>query len=91
MCIVDGIFDLVDYSENLDFTLIRLSSPLSSTSPLWQFAMILVVVILLVLVVFLAYRNSKKKKSGRPKTNSNNFLKILFNFESKKGGVYFGF
>jgi hypothetical protein len=84
MCIVDGIFDLVDYSENLDFTLVRLSSPL------WQLIIIPVAAILLVLVVFLAYRSSKRKKSGR-KTNSNNFLKIHFVYASKEEGAYYGF
>ncbi|MGD6810471.1 MAG: hypothetical protein ACQCN3_12300 [Candidatus Bathyarchaeia archaeon] len=85
MCIVDGIFDLVDYSENLDFTLVSLSPPL------WQLITIPIVVILLVLVVFLVYRSSKKKKSDRRKNDSNIFSKIHFIYESKKEDVYFGF
>jgi ABC-type glycerol-3-phosphate transport system permease component len=85
MCIVDGIFDLVDYSENLNFTLVLRSSPL------WLLISIPVAVILLVLVVFLAYKVSKRKKSGRPKTNSNNFLKIHPVNESKEEGAAFGF
>ncbi len=56
-CIFGGLFDLEDYSENLNFTLERLSPPI------WQFIIIPVAVILLVLVVFLVYRSSKKKKS----------------------------
>jgi hypothetical protein len=80
MCIIDGIFDLVEYSENLDFNLVGLSSPLS---PL---IIIPVAVILLVLVVFLAYRYSKKKKSGNRKTSSNNFSKIHFAY-AKNGGI----
>jgi hypothetical protein len=85
MCIVDGIFDLVDYSENLNFTLVYLSPPL------WQLITIPVAVILLVLMVFLAYRYSKKKKSGRRKTDSNNFLKIHFAYSSKEEGTPYGF
>ena len=85
MCIVDGIFDLVDYSENLNFTLVRLSPPL------WQLIIIPVAVILLVLVVFLAYRSSKKKKSGRRKTNSNNFLKIHLVYSSKEEDAHYEF
>jgi hypothetical protein len=69
MCIVDGIFDLVDYSENLNFTLVSLST-LPSSILLWLLIIIPVALILLVLVVFLAYRSSKKKKSGRPKTKT---------------------
>ncbi len=84
MCIVDGIFDLVDYSENLDFTLVRPSSPL------WQLITIPVAVILLVLVVFFAYRYSKKKKSGRSKTNSK-FLKIHRACTSKEECLYYEF
>ncbi|XHH08131.1 MAG: hypothetical protein ACFCUE_11225 [Candidatus Bathyarchaeia archaeon] len=85
MCIVDGIFDLVEYSENLNFTLVPISSPL------WQLIIIPVAVILLVLVVFLAYRHSKKKKSDRPKTSSNNFLKIHPAYASKEEGQAYGF
>jgi energy-coupling factor transporter ATP-binding protein EcfA2 len=84
MCIVGGIFDLVDYSENLDFTLVRLSPPL------WQLIIIPVAVILLVLVVFLAYRSSKRKKSGR-KPSSNSFLKIHLAYASKEEGAHYGF
>ncbi len=85
MCIVDGIFDLVDYSENLNFTLVLRSSPL------WLLITIPVAVILLVLVVFLAYKVSKRKKSCRPKTNSNNFLKIHQVNASKEEGAAYGF
>jgi hypothetical protein len=60
---ISGVFDLVDYSENLNFNLIRLSPPI------WQFIIVPVAIILFVLVVFLVYRSSKKKKSGRLKTN----------------------
>ncbi len=84
MCIIDGIFDLVDYSENLDFTLVSLSPPL------WQLIIIPAAVILLVLVVLLVYRSSKKKKSCRLKNNSK-LLKIHIAFVSKKEGAYYGF
>jgi hypothetical protein len=65
------------------------SSPLNPSAP-WLF-LIPVVVISLVLVVFLAYRSSKKRTSGRPKTNSNNFLKIHPAYTSKKEDTAYEF
>lgn len=84
MCIVDGIFDLVDYSENLNFTLVHLSPPL------WQLITITVAAIVLVLVVLLVYRSSKKKKTCRSKTNSK-LLKIHIAYVSKKEDAYYEF
>lgn len=69
--IFGGIFELLDYSENLNFTLVRMSPPL------WILVSIPAFLIVLVLVVFFAYRTLKKKKAKR-KTNSNNPSKIHF-------------
>ena len=72
MCIVDGIFDLSDYSENLGFTLVR------SSSPLWVFIIIPVFVIVLVLVVFLAYKSSKKKKERSKQLKSTKDASFIY-------------
>jgi hypothetical protein len=88
--IVGGIFELSDYSENLNFALVTLPFESSEASELWVFIIIPVAVILLVLVVFLAYRYSKKKKSGQTKTSSK-FLKIHLAYVSKKEAAHYGF
>ena len=58
--IVGGIFELSDYSENLNFALVTLPSEFSE---LW--VLIPVSVIVFILVVFLAYRSLKNKKRER--------------------------
>jgi hypothetical protein len=79
--IFGGLFDLEDYSESLNFTLVNLSPPI------WQFIIIPVAIILFVLVVFLAYRSSKKKKSGKRKTYSERIFFKKNSVEiSKRGG-----
>ena len=69
--IVGGIFELSDYSENLNFALVTLPS---EASELW--VLIPVFVIVFVLVVFLAYRSLKKKK--REKRTTSKHLKFRF-------------
>ncbi|MDR2699380.1 MAG: hypothetical protein LBC12_00925 [Nitrososphaerota archaeon] len=63
--IFGGVFDLVDYSENLNFTLVRI------TTPHWKLALIPIFVVLFASVVFSAYKSSKKKKQDKRKTYSN--------------------
>jgi len=71
--IVGGVFDLLDYSENLNFTLVR-----SYYSLVGLIILIIVFVVLFVLVVFFAYRALKKKKRDRRKTYTNKSLKFHF-------------
>jgi len=83
--IFGGRFELLDYSKNLNFTLVHINTPF------WEFVIIPLFAILFVLVVFLAYRSSKKKKSGRRKTTPAKFLKIHFANASKEEGARYGF
>jgi len=70
--IIDGIYELTDYSDNLNFTLVR------TTSPSLVLILIPVVsVIAFVLVVIFTYRSLKKKREKR-KTYSNKTLKFHF-------------
>lgn len=64
--IIGGVFELLDYSENLNFTLVRLSSPLL------MLILIPVFVVVFTLVMFFAYRTLKNTKKAKRKTNSNN-------------------
>jgi hypothetical protein len=66
------------------------TTPPSSPSLPWLI-LIPVVVTSLVLVVFLAYRSSKKRTSGRPKTNLDNFSKIHPAYASKEEDAVYGF
>ncbi|MCL2173134.1 MAG: hypothetical protein FWB84_05790 [Candidatus Bathyarchaeota archaeon] len=74
---ITGHYELVDYSENLNFTLVRMSPSL------WELIILPVFIIGFVLVVFFAYRASKKKKRDKRKTYSNKSLKfyILSNIQ----------
>ncbi len=65
--IFGGLFDLLDYSENLNFTLVRLSPP-------FELIILPAVGILFVLVVSLAYRSTKKRRAAG-KSYSKNSLK----------------
>jgi hypothetical protein len=70
-----GVFLLLDYSENLNFTIETYQyTPSSGFSPSfsWWLILIPVFVVVFVLVGFFAYRVSLKKKSGKKqKTFSN--------------------
>jgi cbb3-type cytochrome oxidase subunit 3 len=69
--LLGGIFDLVDYSENLNFTIVR------DFISFFELILIPVFVIIFVLVAFFAYRASKKKREKRKK-HLNKSLKILY-------------
>jgi hypothetical protein len=62
----------------------------SSDSSIWLI-LIPVFVAGLFLVGFLTYKSSKNKKSGRPKSNSHNSLKIYPAYASKEEGTPYGF
>ena len=72
MFIVDGIYDLLDYSENLNFTLEGASPSIGVV------ILISVFVIVFILVVSISYKALKKKKREKRKTYSNKPLKIPF-------------
>ncbi|MDR2700738.1 MAG: hypothetical protein LBC12_08135 [Nitrososphaerota archaeon] len=67
--IYGGVFDLLDFSENLDFTLVHTSFSL------WLLILIPIFVIAFLVVVFLAYKSIKTKKGGKRKAPSNKSLK----------------
>jgi cbb3-type cytochrome oxidase subunit 3 len=67
-----GVFDLLDYSENMNFTLVRSYSSL--VGPI----LIIIFIVAFVLVVFFAYRALKKKKRDKRKTYTNKSLKFRF-------------
>ncbi|MDR2203639.1 MAG: hypothetical protein LBE76_05010 [Nitrososphaerota archaeon] len=69
--ISEGVFPMSDYSENLDFTLVRVSS-----RPTWLLILIPLFVIVFVLIVIFAYKSSKKKKREKRKLYSNKTLKF---------------
>jgi uncharacterized membrane protein len=70
--IVGGVFDLLDYSENVNFTLVRSYSSL--VGPI----LIIIFIVAFVLVVFFVYRALKKKKRDKRKTYTNKSLKFRF-------------
>jgi hypothetical protein len=81
--IFGGVFDLLDYSDNLDFTLVRIT-----TLP-WKLTLIPLFVVVSVLVVFSTYKSSKKKKRDKRKTYSDK-SKNKFLPYTTRGSVYYG-
>jgi uncharacterized membrane protein len=80
--IIGGRFELVDYSENLNFTIVNMSSPL------WELVLIPVFIIVFILVVFFFYRSSKKKWKEKRKTYSNKLLKFRFMPRDTPGEIF---
>jgi cbb3-type cytochrome oxidase subunit 3 len=66
--IVGGIFELSDYSENLNFALVTMPSEPAEPSELVLFILTPVFVIVFILVGFFAYRSLKKKRAKRKTT-----------------------
>ncbi|XHH07598.1 MAG: hypothetical protein ACFCUE_08410 [Candidatus Bathyarchaeia archaeon] len=96
-------FTLWDFTDSLNPSIVsKPSNPSpnpssnggqSGTTPpsLPWLILIPVVVAVFILVVSLTYKSSKNKKSGRPKTNSHNFLKIFPAYALKKEDTAYEF